>query len=192
MPELVRDGRTREDALCLVTERAMATSPSPQPQSPTPVPQGLGTPREWGGMVPGQGRQWQRRGQPEPRIGRILPPCPENKGLGCKGSGGRLITSGTRRLRAAELPPESRRAGTGTPLLEIIRGASSGCFEIRRGEDTGWWKKTPSCSGLPGWGSGAVPAAAGEMGRRDAAQGVWSRAFVDGMPGTHKSRLIIP
>ena len=68
-------------------------------------------------MVPDEGRRWQWRGQPEPRVGRILPPCSENKGLRCKGSGGHLITSGTRGLRAAKLPPEPCRAGMGTPLL---------------------------------------------------------------------------
>lgn len=65
----------------------------------------------------GTWRWWRWRGQPEPRVGRILPPCPENKGLRCRGSGGHLISSRTRGVRAAELPPGSRGAGMATALL---------------------------------------------------------------------------
>lgn len=129
--------------------------------------------------------------------------------------------SGARSSRAAM---KSHRAGTGTPLLEIITGASSSCFETRHGGDTGWCKETPSCPGLPGRSCGAGGGAGGERGQWDTAQGHqghgtgtsrrrgmtntaqgdhqhgtggsqtphWSGAFVDMMPGTHKSHLIIP
>lgn len=56
-------------------------------------------------------------GSRSPVLARSCLPAPRTKGCAAKALAATKSPVGTRGLGAAELPPESRRAGTGTPLL---------------------------------------------------------------------------
>lgn len=137
------------------TGRWRGTSPRPHPQSP----------RGWGHYEDGEGRNLPR-GHSGSEGAVRAPRRPDPASLLQEQRA--LLRSLWQPLnyqwdwggvRAAELPPESHRAGTGTAPLQITEEhRASGCLETCHGGDTG--KRTPSCPRLPGWSGGAGGGAA--------------------------------